>query len=305
MPPKLKISLSDLFSIYHAAAQSNDGHRCMIAPSPEIREQLKHELKRLKELTSNEMLSNLLTPRQNTRLGLNDGLIYPGNVFPIGTSASAIRTRSAQRAPLRGNIKVVVLLIDFPDKKISLSKKNYEDLFFSKGVIPTGSVREYFNEVTNGLINIEGEVVGPLMMPKKISYYANGQSGMSNAQPNARTMALDAAKAANPKIDFSKYDNDENGYVDAFILIHAGRGAEETAAKNDIWSHKWVLPNEFNADGTKIFAYLTVPEDCKLGVCAHELGHLLFGFPDLYDTDYSSEGLGEWCLMAGGSWNNQ
>ena len=36
----------------------------------------------------------------------------------------------------------------------------------------------------------------------------------------------------------------------------------------------------------------------------HELGHLLFGMPDLYDTDNSSEGIGNWCLMAGGTWNN-
>ena len=55
-------------------------------------------------------------------------------------------------------------------------------------------------------------------------------------------------------------------------------------------------------DQTKIYGYLTVPEDCKIGVCAHELGHLLFGFPDLYDTDNSSEGIGDWCLMSGGSW---
>ena len=58
-----------------------------------------------------------------------------------------------------------------------------------------------------------------------------------------------------------------------------------------------------HADSTKIFGYLTVPEDCKIGVCAHELGHLLFGLPDLYDTDDTSEGIGNWCLMAGGSWN--
>ncbi len=57
------------------------------------------------------------------------------------------------------------------------------------------------------------------------------------------------------------------------------------------------------ADGTKVFASLTIPEDAKLGVSAHELGHLLFGFPDLYDTDYTSAGTGNWCLMAGGSWN--
>ena len=38
-------------------------------------------------------------------------------------------------------------------------------------------------------------------------------------------------------------------------------------------------------------------------MCAHELGHLLFGFPDLYDPDGTSEGIGDWCLMSGGSWN--
>ena len=52
------------------------------------------------------------------------------------------------------------------------------------------------------------------------------------------------------------------------------------------------------ADSTQIFAYLTIPEDARIGVCAHELGHLLFGFPDLYDTDDTSEGIGNWCLMA-------
>ena len=38
-----------------------------------------------------------------------------------------------------------------------------------------------------------------------------------------------------------------------------------------------------------------------IGVFAHEFGHI-FGIPDLYDTDGSSEGLGNWCLMAGGAW---
>ena len=71
----------------------------------------------------------------------------------------------------------------------------------------------------------------------------------------------------------------------------------------DIWSHKWTLPAAFAADGKQIFAYLTIPEDARIGVCAHELGHLLFGFPDLYDIDDTSEGIGNWCLMAGGSWN--
>ena len=301
---KNKNLLEELLPIYQAAAASNDGQRCMIAPSPQIREQIKKELKRLKGLAANGIFSNLLSAKQQTRLGLNDGLILPGKVFPLGTSVAAIRAHVAQRSPLRGTVRVIVVLVEFQDKKLSQTKQHYEDLFFSTGTVATGSVKEYYKEVTNGLIDIEGEVAGPFSLPQKLSYYANGNSGMGDNEPNARDMAADAAVAANPSIDFSKYDNDHNGYVDAFVVIHAGRGAEETASKSDIWSHKWMLPKEYNADGTKIYGYLTVPEDCKLGVCAHELGHLLFGFPDLYDTDYSSEGIGNWCLMASGSWGN-
>ena len=104
-------------------------------------------------------------------------------------------------------------------------------------------------------------------------------------------------------MNFAPYDNDGNGYVDAFIVVHAGAGGEVTGDADDIWSHKWNLPSVYNTDGTRIFGYLTIPEDARIGVCAHELGHLLFGFPDLYDTDNTSEGIGNWCLMGGGSWN--
>jgi immune inhibitor A len=117
-------------------------------------------------------------------------------------------------------------------------------------------------------------------------------------------MAQEAAQLANSAVNYANYDNDSDGYVDAFIVIHAGQGAEVTGNNHDIWSHKWVLPSAYAADGKSVYAYFTVPDDANVGVCAHELGHLLFGFPDLYDTDSSSAGIGNWCLMAGGSWNN-
>ena len=98
-----------------------------------------------------------------------------------------------------------------------------------------------------------------------------------------------------PQVNFAPYDNDGNGFVDAFIVIHAGAGAEETGNPSDIWSQNGSLGGALTADGTKIYGYLTVPENCKIGVCAHELGTLLFGFPDLYDRDGSSEGIGNWC----------
>ena len=109
---------------------------------------------------------------------------------------------------------------------------------------------------------------------------------------------------ANADVDFAPYDNDGNGFVDAFIVVHAGPGAEETGDASTSGRTSGCSPAApFNADGTKIFGYLTIPEDSRIGVCAHELGHLIFGWPDLYDTDGSSEGVGNWCLMGGGSWN--
>jgi M6 family metalloprotease-like protein len=38
------------------------------------------------------------------------------------------------------------------------------------------------------------------------------------------------------------------------------------------------------------------------GVLAHEFGHLL-NWPDLYDTDGSTEGVGRWSIMGSGGWN--
>jgi immune inhibitor A len=301
--PKQSALLRNFTKIYNASKTSDDGHRCMIAPSPEIREKLKKEFAKLKKLSADSTMGFLIKPTMNTRVGLNDGLLIPGDSFPLGSSVERVRSSLAAKTPLQGKVRVIVVLVDFPDKAISTPKKHFQDLFFSTGVIPTGSVKEYYKEVTNGLVDIDGEVVGPFHLPKKIGVYAHGESGTGTAQPNARTMAQDAAKLANATVDFSKYDNDHDGFVDAYVIVHAGRGAEETANPKDIWSHKWLLPAALPVDNTKVYAYLTIPEDCKLGVCAHELGHLLFGFPDLYDTEAPGEGVGDWCLMGGGSWN--
>ena len=39
--------------------------------------------------------------------GLNDGMIYPPGDFPLGTPPRSIRRAAAERAPLRGTIRVI------------------------------------------------------------------------------------------------------------------------------------------------------------------------------------------------------
>jgi len=278
-------------------------HRCCVAPSPELRERIRERLRGLNDAPGLGVGGRIVVQPQK-RPGFNDGLIIPGTEYPLGTPLRTVRRAAASRAPLRGTVRVIIVLVDFTDAPMAAPPDHFRDLFFSTRKIPTGSVREYFTEASHGLLTLSGEVVGPYRLPRTLAAYAGGKAGTDNPEPNARTMARDAAQLANPAVNFAPYDNDRNGYVDAFIVVHAGRGAEETGNENHIWSHKWVLTGgPLNADGTRIFGYLTIPEDSKIGVCAHELGHLLFGWPDLYDTDGSSEGLGNWCLMGGGSWN--
>lgn len=295
--------LDSIAKIYRLANTSEDGRRCMVAPHPDLRNRIKMAMRTLAARSSLPAALSLRAAEPR-RIGLNDGVNVPPDEAMLGFAPSALRAGRVALSPeLRGTVRVIVVLVDFSDKPMRIPRKHFQDLFFSLGTIPTKSVREYYQEVTHGLIDIQGDVVGPFRLPKTLKTYAGGASGMGAGSPNAQTMARDALLAANPTVDFTPYDNDGNGYVDAFVVIHAGQGAEVTGNANEIWSHKWILDGGAMAvDHTKVYGYLTVPQDCKIGVCAHELGHLLFGFPDLYDTDNTSEGIGNWCLMAAGSW---
>ncbi|NUP25031.1 MAG: M6 family metalloprotease domain-containing protein [Streptomyces sp.] len=275
---------------------------CAMPPSPELRERLLDEQQRIR--SSSPLAKQFAVSGDPRHLGLNDAMLFPAHEYPVGTPRATIAAAAAERSPLTGAVRVVVVLADFDDKQMTHDKEHFEKLFFSLGAMPNGSVREYYREVTHGLVDVVGEVVGPVRLPKDLSWYANGNFGIGKptGQPRAHFMARDAAMGADPQINYAPYDNDGNGFVDAFIVVHPGPGGEVTGDPGDIWSHKWTLPDAYNADGARIFAYLTIPEDAKIGVCAHELGHLLFGFPDLYDIDYTSEGVGNWCVMGGGSW---
>jgi len=200
--------------------------------------------------------------------------------------------------------KAVVILADFSDNEGSTPPAHYDSLIFSENIYPTGSVRDFYHENSYGLFDIDGEVTPVwVRLPQPYTYYTNGEYGMGRWPNNAQRMAYDAVLAADSLIDFSQYDLDGDGYVDALIVIHAGPGAEATGDVDDIWSHAWVIPYPPTVDGVQVYSYTTDPEDGGCGVIAHEFGHRPLGLPDLYDTDNSSEGLGNWSLMAAGSWN--
>jgi len=280
---------------------------CFAPPHPDLLRRTRQEILKAQGTPNESVLkakAQRLLQADRRIPGMNDGTIFPPSHFKEKASIMEMSRAALERAPLRGPLKAAVILVEFQDVKMTAgTKERMLDRFFSTGKIPTGSVNEYYQEASNGKVSFTGEVVGPFTLSHDMAFYANGQSGMGWPEPNAMTMADEAVLLATGSMNFAPYDNDGNGYVDAFIVVHAGGDASETGSTNDIWSLKWNIPNEREVDGVKIYAFLTVGEYALTGVCAHEIGHLVFGWPDLYDTDYSSRGVGSWCLMSFGSWD--
>ncbi len=285
-----------------------------IPPSPDVMMDLFRAFKRLgiKGLSFQDYLKAIgfRNPAEG-HVGMDDG--HSVRIGPVGQpELIAIPSQ-----PIVGELNIVVLLVDFEDRPGSLTREHYQDLLFSERTYPTGSMRDYFREVTLGKVNVNGTVHGWLRMPQKYSDYTNKESGTEwNSYPrNAPRLAEDAVRTAlQSGVPFnSNLDKLGNGQITALFIIHAGFGAEvirdQNQRKREIWSHKWTMRHPVTiSPSLTANLYLTVPHDCKVGVCAHELGHLAFQWQDFYDPNYDEDGSewdgsGVWDLMAGGSYN--
>jgi len=219
--------------------------------------------------------------------------------------------------------RLLIVLTSFKDVPIRPDAADYfKRLFFSKedflqpgNSVKTNSVATYYEQVSGGRVSITGDIFGPYVLPQTVGYYCQDGHGKDNKagdpkNPNTQTMAchaLDALLKDKPDIDLGRYDNQTRpGFVDGLIVVHAGEGGElhVTEPTKYIWSVQWVMKDQrfVGKSNTGVYNFLTLPEDARMGVCAHELGHLVFQWPDLYRTK-PDRGVGRWCVMSGGAWN--
>jgi len=190
----------------------------------------------------------------------------------------------------------------------------------------TGTMRDFYHEISFNQFHLDGNVYGWYTTTLTQQYVVGNNYGFG---PDAHLdeFLVQLLNWTDPSVEFGQYDNDgadgvpnsgdDDGYVDTIFFIHDGPGGEIGAS--NIWSHSSSLQyllgsafytNDPSASGgfIKINSYIIQPSVngsgniIEIGVFCHEFGHAL-GLPDLYDTDYSSQGLGNWCLMSGGSWN--
>lgn len=227
-------------------------------------------------------------------------------------------------ASVTGKKTNFVLLIEFEDLKFNENPpfKNstdsqivaaFDNLFNKKGYSAdgaVGSVKDFFTEASYGKLNYN-TVISPIIHLKQ-SY-----KEFSWNQPGGEDAAVAKLQAA---IRSSLQELDKQGYdfkslwpnsnkPDVFSVLHAGGGAE-SGNFDFIWSHQWFI-EPITLDNITFESYQTEPAGrgkygnqglIRIGVLCHETGHV-FGLPDLYDASYSTGGLGDFCLMAGGEWN--
>ena len=185
----------------------------------------------------------------------------------------------------------------------------FHDPIKNQDVSCLGSVRDYFRDQSNGVFNPPFDVYGPFTSTRNAN----------ECNANATSIFTSALKKANDYVDFSQYDNNNDGLVDMVFFLVAGFSSSSNGeASGYLWPHasnlfyrrinydgKWI---DRYASSTELYGWENTPSTVTvegIGTVCHEFSHVL-GLPDFYDTDYGSSGgeshnPGEWDVMAGGA----
>jgi M6 family metalloprotease-like protein len=211
-------------------------------------------------------------------------------------------------------LRLLAIPVMWVDRPQTVNRETLDSLLFSRNEFPGGSVADYFYEASYGQLTVTGEV---------LDWHNAGvyQDGFW-FEPILEDL--------DPVVDYSQFDADNNGDVDAVVFIRSGTGEEDSQIGSDIWSYAMIYPPGGGPgpfDGMYVPRWNTSPEMFplrnplnptqftgvtelnRIRVFAHELTHNL-GLPDLYDydakldhstydtpNDDNDHPVYDWCLM--------
>lgn len=220
--------------------------------------------------------------------------------------------------PANGEVRALVLLVQYKDVKFTLSdpKTYFDDMLNKDGFNQyggTGCAAEYFRESSNGQFRPIFDVYGPVTLGQNRSYYGGNDYYGNDVQPHL--MVTHALAALKDQVDLSKYDADNDGYVDNVYVFYAGQGEASYGSEETVWPHSAHI-NDFgvtySANGKQVNRYATSNEweqtrPDGVGTFIHEFSHVL-GLPDLYCTNYNSVAgditPNAWSVLDYGPYNN-
>lgn len=281
---------------------------------------------------------NFRGERRATLLLLLFGLIWIG-LFRYWVAPAAAFDSPARRAGFAGvpaerafrlpasatssspfEYRLLVVLVEFPDVRASTGDDRvtpevvYDRVFGEAG----GTLASYWHEASGGRMTIRGTVTPWVRVDSTYAYYASeGEGNLGSgidpdAYPhNAPRLVEEALGRIAGNYRFGDYDNNDDGFVDGLLVLHAGPGLEEAGAgsaadpRRVFLAHQFHTKSELLVKGSQLFDYAFVSVGAGHGVAAHEFGHLL-GLTDLYDIGFFAGrngpfGVGDWSLMGTGA----
>ena len=227
----------------------------------------------------------------------------PESPFDKGDIEGFHAKKGSTSTAVSGTIPLVVIGVDFPDCPATYKPEQIQPLAFGA----TSSVADYYNDVSYSEVTITP-------VTESSGTTNDGFVGwlrMSGNHPN-NGFDIDVAEAilaSDTYVNYASYDANGDGYIEptelSVMIIVAGYEAAYGYGSPSVWAHQWVT--YVVVDGKTIEQYALFGEKhgnhlATVGVMCHELGHLMFTLPDLYDTDYSSIGIGDFDLMGDGGW---
>ncbi|MBI9018271.1 MAG: M6 family metalloprotease domain-containing protein [Phycisphaerae bacterium] len=208
-------------------------------------------------------------------------------------------------APLLGEVKGLILLIQFPDESGTISRTeidNYANQLGYTGYGNNGSVRDYYSDVSNGLLDYTNYVTEYYTAKQNKSYYTDPDIGYGT---RARELIKEALVYLDSQgADFSLLSTNSSNRILAINAFYVG--VSGNAWSEGLWPHKSSMNGAFSADGVSSGSYqiTNIGSSLRLRTFCHENGHMIGGWPDLYDYGGESRGVGNFCLMAGGGNNS-
>jgi M6 family metalloprotease-like protein len=223
-----------------------------------------------------------------------------------------------------GTQPTLVILVSFANQApVGTTEATWANTYFG----PAGSANAYYQAASFGHFGLSpaaetggtanNGVVGWLQLPYNHPDFGNAYDARETKLSN------DAVLAADPYVDYASYDTNKDGTLEPselhVVVITAGYetsfGGVGFVCGPSVWGHEGGQGSEaakaddvaVNQRGGMMFgewmcASNNPPgQQSSIGLQVHEFGHDI-GFPDLYDTDYSSQGLGEWSIMSFGSY---
>jgi M6 family metalloprotease-like protein len=247
------------------------------------------------------------------------------NAHLQGAQASVAVAR-ASGAAVAGTFDFPVLLGLFSDSTHTTlpDSTTLDNTLFNAAGAPPYSVTTYYDELSNGLLTVTGDIVNWVTVDSASTWYEGSNYGLDPSTDHTGDFIKELLDAADPTFDFSQYDGDSDGYVDLVAILHPLQDGACQGSPH-IWAHRWVYSGWKGApyltdDGVYVDDYViqsavggpvngcNAAQSMAVGTMVHELGHGILGLPDLYDTgiypnEPTSQGIGHWGLMGSGNYN--